>query len=210
MAGVLTRWAPRDFVDLAFRRGLYELSEECGARFVLVVPLGERTSELHPDHVTAGPTLRAGQGMKFRTLQGDASMLDAVRQVNRGSILSHTWDVPGAYVPIPRKLLESQCQVLPICKSGMGSFLERISIGRVQSHDIVLRHPSVSKFHGWFEVPDDGQLYVGDAGSLNATYVNNEKVSDRTRVAPGAQVRFGLLETRVYTLESFWKALHQA
>ncbi len=208
MGAVLTRWAPRDFVDLAAHKALFELSRECGARFVLVVPLGERSTELHPDLVMS-PAVRPAAGVGFRTLQGDAGdVLAAMRHAGKASMPTHTWDVEGAYVPIPRRLLESRCQVIPICKRSVGSFLERISVGRVHSHDIVLRHPSVSKFHSWFEVPDDGQLYVGDAGSLNATYVNNAKVTERSRVAPGAQVRFGLLETHVFTLESFWKALH--
>jgi pSer/pThr/pTyr-binding forkhead associated (FHA) protein len=86
--------------------------------------------------------------------------------------------------------------------------LERILIGRVNGHDIVLRHGSVSKFHAWFEVREDGHLYVGDAGSRNYTYVNGERIMDRTRVQPGAKLTFGLLDAHVYTLESFWKALN--
>lgn len=202
------KWAPRDFVSLAACQPLAELARDSGASFVLVVPVGEGSSELAAqDTGSSAAPARAG-GLGFRTLQGDAAgALSAMRREGKLAMPRHVWDVPGSYVPIPRKLLESVCQVIPISKRSFSSFLERISVGRVQSHDVVLRHPSVSKFHGWFEVQQDGQLYLGDAGSLNSTYVNDARVTGRVRVQPGARVRFGLLETHVFTLESFWMAL---
>jgi len=173
--------------------------------------MGDPNGEL-AQGLSASPSSRASDraGLGFRTLQGDASSLmgAVLKRPARGFTAAHTWDVPGAYVPIPRYLLESACYVMPINKRSGVSFLERISVGRVNGHDIVLRHASVSKFHAWFELPEDGHLYVGDAGSRNYTYVNGERVTDRTRVQPGAKLAFGMLEAHVFTLESFWKALH--
>ncbi|MFT3921134.1 MAG: FHA domain-containing protein [Myxococcales bacterium] len=202
-------WAPKDFVERARRKPLGELVQDCGTNFVLVVPLGEPDSELAQGlSSTIRPSERAGIG--FKTLTGDAASLmqAALKRPTRGFMAAHSWDVPGAYVPIPRHLLESACHVMPIVKRSGASFLERISVGRVNGHDVVLRHASVSKFHAWFEAPEDGNLYVGDAGSRNYTYVNGERITDRTRVQPGAKLTFGMLEAHVYTLESFWKALH--
>ena len=210
MASGLTSWAPRDFVERASRAAFGELAQDCEARFVMVIPLGDGSSEVAQGLAASNssrPSDRAGLG--FRTLQGDVSaVLAAATKRPPRFTAAHSWDVPGAYVPIPRHLLAIPCHVLPIRKRSDVSFLERISIGRVNGHDIVLRHASVSKFHAWFEVPADGHLYVGDAGSRNYTYVNGERVTDRTRVSPGAKLTFGLLEAHVYTLESFWKALH--
>ena len=206
-----TTWVPKDFVDRAGKKPLGELAQDCGARFVLVVPVGDSNSDIAQGLATSAslrPSERAGLG--FRTLQGDASSLmgASLRKPTKGFTAAHSWDVPGAYVPIPRQLLESQCHVMPISKRSGVSFLERISVGRVNGHDIVLRHPSVSKFHAWFEAPEDGHLYVGDAGSRNYTYVNGERITDRFRVQPGAKLTLGMLEVHVFTLESFWKALH--
>ncbi len=211
MGSGLASWAPREFVERASRRALGELVEECEARFVMVLPIGDGSSELAQGLSASNPA-RSGEraALGFRTLQGDASSMLAAttKRPSRAFTAAHFWDVPGAYVPIPRHLLEVACHVIPIRKRSEVSFLGRISIGRVNGHDIVLQHASVSRFHAWFEVSADGQLYVGDAGSRNYTYVNGERVSDRTRVLPGAKLTFGLLETHIYTLESFWKALH--
>jgi hypothetical protein len=195
-------------VEQAGRQRLHELAADCEARFVLVVPVGDPASEI-AQGLTSSPSARPGEkGLGFRTLQGDArSLLQGLRRTGQGVIPAHAWDVPGAHVPIPRHLLEAVCHVIPIRKRSGAAFLDRISIGRAHGHDIVLRHASVSKFHGWFEAAENGELYVGDAGSRNYTYVNGERIHDRTRVRPGAKVCFGLLDTYVYTLESFWKAL---
>jgi hypothetical protein len=210
MRFVPTSWAPRDFLDRAGRSSLLELAQDCGARFVLVVPLGDPQSDLAQGLSSSPAAKGAERGLGFRTLQGDANAFAALKRGAPKSLMpAHTWDVPGAYVPIPRHLLETACHVIPISKRSGVSFLERISLGRAHGHDIVLRHASVSKFHGWFEAPEDGQLYVGDAGSRNYTFVNGERILDRTRVQPGAKVRFGLLDTHVFTLESFYKSLRQ-
>lgn len=207
----LTSWAPRDFVDRAGRKPLGDLARDCGARFVLVVPVGDPNSDIAQGLASSASARNSERaGLSFRTLQGDASsvMGASLRKATKSFMAAHTWDVPGAYVPIPRHLLESACHVMPISKRSGEPFLERISVGRVNGHDIVLRHPSVSKFHAWFEAPEDGHLYVGDAGSRNYTYVNGERITDRFRVQPGAKLTLGMLDVHVYTLESFWKALH--
>ena len=175
-------WAPREFVERAGKKPLGELAKDCGARFVLVVPVGDPASEVAQGLAASASVRVSDRGaLGFRTLQGDASSLmgAAIRKATKGFMAAHSWDVPGAYVPIPRHLLEAACHVVPISKRSGVSFLERISVGAVNGHDIVLRHPSVSKFHAWFEAPEDGHLYVGDAGSRNYTYVNGERITDR-------------------------------
>src|SRR5256885_3825594 len=76
------------------------------------------------------------------------------------------------------------------------AYMERISIGRALNKDIVLRHASVSKFHGWFEVDEMGGLHVADAGSKNSTRVNGKQLAPRelTRVGPGGAIRFGSVQ----------------
>jgi hypothetical protein len=91
-----------------------------------------------------------------------------------------------------------------------GAFPERISVGRATNKDIVLRHESVSKFHGWFEVDAALCLYVVDAGSTNHTVVRSRQLTARARepVPPGTPIRFGSIETYVVDAASLWTVFH--
>jgi hypothetical protein len=89
---------------------------------------------------------------------------------------------------------------------------DRISIGRARNKDLVLRHPSVSKFHAWFETSGDGTLHVVDAESTNRTHLNSTVLEPRvkTRVSPGDCVRFGAIECLLCTGSALWECLHLA
>jgi pSer/pThr/pTyr-binding forkhead associated (FHA) protein len=92
---------------------------------------------------------------------------------------------------------------------GDDSYKERISVGRARNKDIVLRHPSVSKFHGWFEVDERGLFYFTDADSKNRTRVNGALLFPRERSAvhTGDTVRFGSVEAFLCSAEIFWNAV---
>jgi hypothetical protein len=206
MQVMASHWEPRALVENAAKKPYQEFSAEVSASFVLVIPITDPQGELAQGLAS---TARSARSIGYQTMQGSLeAFAQAPRKVARASQFPrHQWTVPGSYVPIPRQLLQVVCHVLPIRKRSGAAFLERISVGRAHGHDIVLREPSISKFHGWFEATDDGQLYVGDAGSRNHTFVNGSPISERTRVLPGAKLRFGLLDSHVYSLEGFWKSL---
>lgn len=109
-------------------------------------------------------------------------------------------------------LASGRYHVVEIGKRGdlEAAFPERISIGRAVNKDIVLRHESISKFHGWFEVDTAMSLYVVDAGSTNHTVVRSHQLAARARepVPPGTPIRFGSIDTLVVDAESLWNAFH--
>src|SRR5258708_3835518 len=74
------------------------------------------------------------------------------------------------------------------------------TIGRGRGTTIVLPHPLVSRQHcELFEA--DGQLMVRDLGSLNGTFVNNERVTEAP-LAPGELLTVGTVTFRaVYDSE---------
>jgi hypothetical protein len=89
-------------------------------------------------------------------------------------------------------------------------FMGRISVGRAQNKDIVLRHSSVSKFHAWFEVDQTDCVYVSDAGSMNRTRINGRLIEPRTptAVAPGDAIQFGAVVTVLCSPETLWTCLN--
>lgn len=96
------------------------------------------------------------------------------------------------------RLARSCCYIAAVRKRSHGSFLEIVSVGRARNHDIVLRHPSVSKFHASLEIRP-GSLYVKDAGGRNGTFVDDERVTSGGEAKPGNYIRFGMVNAMVCT-----------
>jgi len=86
---------------------------------------------------------------------------------------------------------------------------ERLSVGRARDNDVVLRHPSVSKFHAWVECDLDGTFYLSDANSKNSTRVNGVIIDPSALIAlrPGDQIRFGLVVATLCPAHVFWDAI---
>ncbi|MCG8587702.1 MAG: FHA domain-containing protein [Proteobacteria bacterium] len=74
-----------------------------------------------------------------------------------------------------------------------------VTMGRGGNNDIVVRDPSVSRFHAFAKHGDDGGFLLQDAGSTNGTTVDGVSVAARgagapTLLTPGATVRMGQVE----------------
>lgn len=88
--------------------------------------------------------------------------------------------------------------------------MERISVGRARNKDIVLRDPSVSKFHGWFTMDEYRAFQFADAGSKNGTTINGKRLDARQPLPlnPGDNVVFGSVEGLLCPPDILWKALN--
>lgn len=90
-----------------------------------------------------------------------------------------------------------QAQVLLVSKApgtsnpfGMG-----VTVGRLETNDVVLDDESVSRFHAWFEVRA-GSWSLVDAESVFGTKVGGKPVAAKapTRLVDGTRVHFGRVE----------------
>jgi pSer/pThr/pTyr-binding forkhead associated (FHA) protein len=66
---------------------------------------------------------------------------------------------------------------------------DRMAIGRAPSADVFLDDITVSREHAVLDRRDDG-LHLSDAGSLNGTYVNRQRI-ESVRLADGDEVQIG-------------------
>ena len=68
--------------------------------------------------------------------------------------------------------------------------------GRHPQSDIFLDDVTVSRMHAEFR-REDGRFFVHDAGSLNGTYVNQQRVDD-TQLAQGDELQIGKFKLTFY------------
>jgi pSer/pThr/pTyr-binding forkhead associated (FHA) protein len=69
--------------------------------------------------------------------------------------------------------------------------------GRHPESDIFLDDVTVSRRHAEFR-RDDGKFFIRDAGSLNGTYVNRQRVEE-AQLASGDELQIGKFKLTFYT-----------
>lgn len=90
-------------------------------------------------------------------------------------------------------------ELVRIENSGRNHLSAQATVGRALNNDVVIRHPSVSKLHAYFELPRDfapetaSSLRLVDAGSANGTEVNGRALPADAPVVvqTGARLVFG-------------------
>jgi hypothetical protein len=102
--------------------------------------------------------------------------------------------------------LENHVYIAAILR-GKGSLGgQRVSLGRAPNNGVVLRHPTVSKFHAWLEPTGEDTVQIVDPGSSNGTSVNGVRAQSRVAVEarPRDRIRFGSVETVLWSPKVLW------
>ncbi|MHC4779505.1 MAG: FHA domain-containing protein [Planctomycetota bacterium] len=90
--------------------------------------------------------------------------------------------------------IEMASRVFRIIKQEEDSFGAKISIGRSLNNSIVLRHPSISKFHAYFTAGEVRvEHHITDVNSKNGTFLNEVRLTamQKSEVRNGDKIRFG-------------------
>ncbi len=69
-------------------------------------------------------------------------------------------------------------------------------VGRGQDLDVCIGHASISREHCQFALNAEGSLTVRDLGSMNGTYVGDDRVKTAV-LMPGSIVKLGAITLRV-------------
>lgn len=192
-------WMPFEFAGVVAQRSLSDFEGEFSGLFFLLVRLSE----------PSGPLAVALQ--RTSTLVGSgAATSDEISQTTIYCSTREFATASDAAGHITAEMLAEPRFVVPIRrrKEQEGEARERIWVGRGQNNDIVLRHRTVSKTHGWFSYDPENRLFVQDAKSRNATRVNGETLeADRVELRAGDRVRFGWVEAMIVSPDALWHAL---
>jgi pSer/pThr/pTyr-binding forkhead associated (FHA) protein len=70
---------------------------------------------------------------------------------------------------------------------------QRLTIGRDKGNGLVIDDEGLSLNHAELR-QEDGKLFVWDAGSVNGTFLNGERVAQKAEVKAGDMLRFHLIE----------------
>lgn len=206
MTVISKQLCPDEVVTLALSHPIAEFTTAYGDANFLLVKLDDPTGELEAglaaqqiSHSRAGSNLNV---LGFHTVVSD--LQERPRSMPKD-------DPAGVGVAeLRRRLTQARHFAITLEKRVHdGSYQDRVSVGRARNKDVVLRHPSVSKFHAWFERDASGVWSVADAGSKNGTRANAVDVAARelAKVKPGDVLRFGSVEVMVCSADSLWKTL---
>ncbi len=169
-------------------------------------PTGELLAGLSATAIGPSGSVPRLDGLGFHTVAHSSA--SSKRAVTPGLPPLHAeMDIKG----LAQRIRATPHFVAPLVKRKTeATYMDRISVGRARNKDIVLRHGSISKFHAWFELNEEG-VHVADAGSKNGASVNSESLSPRQlrRVDQGDEIKFGSVSAVLVRAEALWNVIHE-
>lgn len=125
-----------------------------------------------------------------------------------------TWDVTEVGRVMTRPTASDPLIYMVEKTSGNANpFAMGVTVGRVESNDVIVDDASVSRFHAWFQHDDKAREWMlCDADSKNGTWCDNKKLKSgqKVKIDDGSVVRFGDAEMKFLlpeTLFSFVKMM---
>ncbi len=84
-----------------------------------------------------------------------------------------------------------------------------VMVGRAETSDVILLHPSVSTKHAVLDSDPDGGYFLKDAGSTNGTGINGRRLTKGKfeDVYPGDDISFGQVGATLCRFETLWRAV---
>lgn len=73
------------------------------------------------------------------------------------------------------------------------------TLGRGREASLTFQHPQISREHCLI-TEQDGQLFVEDLKSLNGTFINDQRITEPTKIFPGDTLAIGKLCLRLCQL----------
>jgi hypothetical protein len=124
-----------------------------------------------------------------------------------------SWEQTGAIV-VGRLPERSDPQVFFVEKAARtgNAFPMGVTIGRVESNDIIIDDPGLSRFHAWLQQdPKTGGWLLCDADSKNGTQLDGEPVTSGAKVAlrDGCVVTLGQASLRFLLPKTLLELLKQ-
>jgi hypothetical protein len=97
------------------------------------------------------------------------------------------------------------------------AFANMITVGRAQNNDIVIPDISVSKFHAYFRVPNEGinpahgRVQLCDSDSSNGTWLGDLRLPAKEAVVAqvGSVLRFGTVALTLVDAAQLWDRMHR-
>jgi hypothetical protein len=155
-------------------------------------------------HQPDDPTSKALQPIEFHTRMATATPPNA-RVAKRPSTVGAPSELALGDIT---RVLGERCYLCAVRRRREGALGNRVSIGRAMNQDIVLRHPSISKFHAYLQSTEDDGWTVSDGGSKNGTSVNGARLGKEPRpLANGERLTFGSIDAVFVDTRTVWRLL---
>jgi hypothetical protein len=200
-------WSPRTLVERAAEQPLENFVSTV-TEFLLVVRLNDFSSELAAGLAGNDSTMNRGHSRRTNTISMSFNLPEQTEMTGPPSKFPAPVrnESTRTEFDLSPELLTSECYVTRIRKRTTDMPKHMVMVGRANTQDITLQHPSVSREHAVFNT--EHGLSITDVGSRNHTFVNDELARGIVKLKPGDALKFGAVRCSICTATGFWQAVH--